>query len=82
VLKTKEVGVEIRPGDVIHVESGGGGGWGPPRQRTAAAHAADVEAGFVTGNGRAAAPTRGKRRASPPSPLRGEGRVRGSRKRV
>ena len=28
VLKTKEVGIEIRPGDVFHIESGGGGGWG------------------------------------------------------
>ena len=37
----------IRPGDVLKVESGGGGGWGPPRQRTAAARAADVANGFV-----------------------------------
>jgi N-methylhydantoinase B len=38
VLKTKEVGVEIGPGDVIEVHSGGGGGWGkadtPPPQPT------------------------------------------------
>ena len=27
-LRTKEVGIEIRPGDVFHIESGGGGGWG------------------------------------------------------
>jgi N-methylhydantoinase B len=32
-LKTKEVGIEIGPGDLIDVRSGGGGGWGkPPRQ--------------------------------------------------
>ena len=31
VLKTKEVGVELAPGDVIEVHSGGGGGWGEPR---------------------------------------------------
>ena len=29
-LKTKEAGIEFRPGDVIHVRSGGGGGWGDP----------------------------------------------------
>jgi N-methylhydantoinase B len=30
VLKTKEVGVTIEPGDLIEVHSGGGGGWGEP----------------------------------------------------
>jgi N-methylhydantoinase B len=51
-LKTKEVGIEVKPGDVFHVESGGGGGWGDPRKRTRAQRAADVASGFVTGNGR------------------------------
>ncbi|MBV9752433.1 MAG: hydantoinase B/oxoprolinase family protein [Hyphomicrobiales bacterium] len=32
MLKTKEVGIEVGPGDLIDVRSGGGGGWGkPPR---------------------------------------------------
>ena len=31
VIKTKEVGIAIRPGDVFVIESGGGGGWGDPR---------------------------------------------------
>ena len=31
-LKTKEVGIEIRPGDVFRIEFGGGGGWGDPAQ--------------------------------------------------
>ncbi len=48
VLRTKEVGIEVRPGDVILVESGGGGGWGDPRQRSQAERAADLEKGFVT----------------------------------
>ena len=48
-LKTKEVGVIIQPGDVLHAHSGGGGGWGPPRERDAEAREADVRAGFVTG---------------------------------
>ena len=30
VLKTKEVGIVVRPGDVFFVESSGGGGYGPP----------------------------------------------------
>ena len=49
VLRTKEVGVEVAPGAVFLVESGGGGGWGDPRKRTAAERAADVENEVVTG---------------------------------
>ncbi|HUK06235.1 MAG TPA: hydantoinase B/oxoprolinase family protein [Stellaceae bacterium] len=48
VLKTKEIGIPIRPGDVFHIESGGGGGWGDPRKRSAEARARDRELGFVT----------------------------------
>jgi N-methylhydantoinase B len=47
-LKTKEVGIEVAPRAVFFVESGGGGGWGDPRQRTPEARAADVRDGFVT----------------------------------
>ncbi|PYO33758.1 MAG: 5-oxoprolinase, partial [Candidatus Rokuibacteriota bacterium] len=47
-LKTKEVGVPIRPGDWFLIESAGGGGYGPPSKRDPAARAADVENGFVT----------------------------------
>jgi N-methylhydantoinase B len=47
VLKTKETGVELRPGDVLHVLSGGGGGWGPPERRDAAARAQDAEEGLL-----------------------------------
>ena len=36
-MKTKEVGIVIRPGDVFRVESGGGGGWGDPAKRDPAA---------------------------------------------
>ena len=31
-LRTKEVGIPIRPGDVLDVRSGGGGGYGPPER--------------------------------------------------
>jgi len=48
VLKTKEVGIVIRPGDVLHAHSGGGGGWGPPEERPAEDRAADLRSGFVT----------------------------------
>ncbi|MBL8670871.1 MAG: hydantoinase B/oxoprolinase family protein [Alphaproteobacteria bacterium] len=48
VLKTKEVGIVIRPGDVLEVHSAGGGGWGDPRKRSAAARESDAENGLVT----------------------------------
>src|SRR5213594_3727246 len=47
VLKTKEVGIVVRPGDVFFVESAGGGGWGASAKRRREARAADVENGFV-----------------------------------
>jgi N-methylhydantoinase B len=47
VLKTKEVGIEIRQGDVFHIESGGGGGWGDPAKRDPAARQQDAINGFV-----------------------------------
>ncbi|HKF71448.1 MAG TPA: hydantoinase B/oxoprolinase family protein, partial [Stellaceae bacterium] len=52
VIKTKEVGIPIRPGDVFMVESGGGGGWGDPKKRTREARARDVELGFVSAPGK------------------------------
>jgi N-methylhydantoinase B len=50
-LKTKEVGIVIAPGDVLKVRSGGGGGWGDPAKRSAAAHSRDLEQGLVTSSG-------------------------------
>jgi N-methylhydantoinase B len=47
-IKTKEVGVVIHPGDVLLLESGGGGGWGDPALRDPEAAAREVENGFVT----------------------------------
>ena len=40
-LKTKETGIVLRPGDVLHAHSGGGGGWGDP----SAAHRGGARAG-------------------------------------
>jgi N-methylhydantoinase B len=51
-LRTKELGIEVKPGDVFLVESGGGGGWGDPRRRTREAHEADIVNGFVSSHGR------------------------------
>jgi N-methylhydantoinase B len=47
-LRTKEVGIVIRPGDVIDVRSGGGGGYGDPAERSTEARARDRLLGFVT----------------------------------
>jgi N-methylhydantoinase B len=47
-IKTKEVGLVIQPGDVLVLESGGGGGWGDPALRDPGAVAGDIENGFVT----------------------------------
>jgi len=47
VLRTKEVGIEIRPGDCLEVRSSGGGGWGPPARRSAQARARDRAQGLI-----------------------------------
>ena len=54
VLKTKEVGILVRPGDVFFVESSGGGGYGPPVERAPEARVRDSENGFVTRRARPA----------------------------
>ena len=46
-IKTKEVGLPIRPGDVFVIQSGGGGGWGDPAKRTPEQRQADHLSGFV-----------------------------------
>jgi N-methylhydantoinase B len=48
-LRTKEVGIEIRPGDCLEIRSAGGGGWGPPEKRASDARERDRVAGLVTG---------------------------------
>ena len=48
VLKTKEVGILVRKGDVFLVESSGGGGYGPPAKRAKAAREIDRINGFVS----------------------------------
>jgi len=47
ILRTKEVGIEILPGDCLEVRSAGGGGWGPPTKRSKAARERDRLQGLV-----------------------------------
>ncbi len=46
-LRTKEVGIELLPGDCLEIRSSGGGGWGPPEKRTAQARQHDAEQGLT-----------------------------------
>jgi N-methylhydantoinase B len=68
-IKTKEVGLIVQPGDVLILESGGGGGWGDPAQRNRDAVERDIENGFVT----EAPLTLPLRRSLPLPASRGEG---------
>ncbi len=47
-LKSKETGIVLRGGDVLHVHSGGGGGWGEAKLRTPQERARDKALGFVS----------------------------------
>jgi N-methylhydantoinase B len=47
-LRTKESGIEIRPGDCLEVRSAGGGGYGPSSKRSKAAREHDLLQGLVT----------------------------------
>ena len=46
-LKSKQINVPVPSGSVIHVRSGGGGGWGDPATRDPAARAADNAEGLT-----------------------------------
>jgi N-methylhydantoinase B len=48
VLRTKEVGIELHPGDCLEIRSSGGGGWGPPSKRSAEARRRDAEQGMTS----------------------------------
>lgn len=47
VLRTKQVGIPVAPGDRLHVRAGGGGGWGDPAGRDPAARERDAREGYV-----------------------------------
>jgi N-methylhydantoinase B len=80
VLRTKEVGVPVRPGDVFLVESGGGGGYGDPRQRASEARAYDRENGFVTRRSAAISKTSRGGRGASANGARGVGPATGPRR--
>jgi N-methylhydantoinase B len=44
----KEKGFRLAGGDLVCVETGGGGGYGPPRERALAAIQCDLDAGYVS----------------------------------
>ena len=46
--------IHVEPGDVLHFNTWGGGGWGDPLKRDAEKVATDVRRGLVTAEGRAA----------------------------
>jgi N-methylhydantoinase B len=48
VLPSKISGVRLRTGDLIRLETSGGGGWGDPAGRSPEARAVDRAAGYVT----------------------------------
>src|SRR5690606_993365 len=50
-MASKIVGVKIRRGQRVRIESPGGGGYGPPRERAPEAVAEDVRLGYVTPEG-------------------------------
>lgn len=50
VLRTKEVGIEIHPGDCLEVRSSGGGGWGSPEKRSEQARRRDRDQGLTLEN--------------------------------
>lgn len=47
LLRTKEVGIPVQPGDVFHLRSAGGGGWGDPARRAPEAQARDAAEGYA-----------------------------------
>ena len=44
----KEKGLALAAGDLVCVETGGGGGYGPPRERALALIQRDLDAGYIT----------------------------------
>ncbi len=47
-MASKVVGVKIKKGQRVRLESPGGGGWGDPRQRPREVVARDIRLGFVS----------------------------------
>jgi N-methylhydantoinase B len=50
-LPAKTIGHELRSGDIVRMETPGGGGFGPPGERSREAMAEDIADGFVSAEG-------------------------------
>jgi N-methylhydantoinase B len=48
ITVAKEKGLGLEPGDMLSVETGGGGGYGPPSGRDLAAIQRDLDAGYIS----------------------------------
>jgi N-methylhydantoinase B len=44
----KEKGFRLVAGDLVRVETGGGGGYGPPKERTLRLIQRDLDAGYIS----------------------------------
>jgi len=64
-MGSKMVGIRLERGDRLRLETPGGGGYGPPAGRSAAARAADAALGYTTAGGGGAGATPGERRGPP-----------------
>ena len=51
LLPSKADRIKVEPGDLLHFDTWGGGGWGDPLERDVAKVVFDVEAGLVTREG-------------------------------
>jgi N-methylhydantoinase B len=48
LIADKENDYQLEPGDIVRVETGGGGGYGPPSARTIDLIQRDIDAGYVS----------------------------------
>ena len=47
---SKVVGVQLKRGQSVRIDTPGGGGYGPPAERSAEARSNDLLLGYVTGD--------------------------------
>ena len=48
ILPSKFQGIQLKPGERIVIETAGGGGWGPPEERSPESVLKDVTNGFIS----------------------------------
>ena len=47
-MVSKMLGIHLKKGERVRLQTPGGGGWGPASQRSAQARAQDVQQGYVS----------------------------------